>query len=299
MCTRAGARSVAHMSRRLIPLAAAAAMAAGASPARAADWVYGGTTSDGEPIAVNAAKGAKKLTATVISWSATCSDDKRYMRGSALTPLVPQSGFGPGPDDLVMSRNAKGRFKGTRMAVEDLGGGLGGVVSVAMEGKLGRSRASGTLSATVKVIDESGNTVDSCQTGSLRWSATRAPGKVFAGSSSQQNPVVIRVDPRRRRVTDVLLAWDSSTCTPEASYRYPEHFGNFPLSRAGAFGDPFTQDYAMDDGGKRAFAYRVSGRVTKTGARGTFHATMTDSDAAGAQTLTCDSGNIAWKARTG
>jgi hypothetical protein len=299
MCTRAGARSVAGMSRRLIPLAAAAAMAAGPSPAQAAGWMYGGTTRDGEPIAVTAGKGAKKLTAMVISWSATCDGGGRYMRGSALTPMVPQPGFAAGPHDLVMTRNAKARFRGTHAYGEDLGGGMLGAVIVTVDGRLGRSRASGTLSATVKVADASGNAVDSCQTGTVRWSASRAPGKVFAGATSQENPVVIRVDARRRSVSDVLLAWDSSTCTPDASYRYPEHFGNFRLSRAGAFGDPFTQDYPMDDGSKRTFAYRVSGRVTKTAARGTFHATMTDVDPAGAQTLSCDSGNVSWKAVTG
>src|SRR4051794_2798616 len=135
MCTRAGARSVASMSRRLIPLAAAAAMAAGASPAQAADWVYGGATSGREPIAIRADKTGHKLASAVVAWAAQCDDGMSFPGAAQLTAALGQPGFTPGPTDLTMSRNARGRFKGTEMAGVDLGDAAG-AISLQIDGKL-------------------------------------------------------------------------------------------------------------------------------------------------------------------
>jgi hypothetical protein len=287
------------MSKRLIPLAAAAAMAAGASPAQAADWVYGGTTSGGESIAITAAKGAKSLRGAVIGWRATCDDGSNFSDSEVLSPAKPGTGLPIGSEDLVLSRNAKGRFKGTEAASMSNDTNVA-MVSLTVSGKLSAKRASGTLSAVVKITDKAtGAAAGACQTGTLRWSATRAPRTIYAGSTSQSEPVVVRVVAKPRRVRDVLVSWETQTCTAGGYYRFPDLFGNFRLSRSGAFGDPFTQDYAMDDGGKRVFAYKVSGRVSKTTARGTLQVTVTDTDATGAQTDACDTGGITWSARTG
>jgi len=60
MCARAGARSVAAMTARSIPVIALVALGATAGPARAAGFVYGGTTRDGHAIVITAPKGAAK-----------------------------------------------------------------------------------------------------------------------------------------------------------------------------------------------------------------------------------------------
>src|SRR6476661_1636144 len=93
MCVRADARSVAairaeevQMASRLIPLVTLAALAATAAPAHAASFVYGGTTSGGSPIAITAAKGAKKLSGAVISWEAQCGDQSMFGDAEQLTP---------------------------------------------------------------------------------------------------------------------------------------------------------------------------------------------------------------------
>jgi hypothetical protein len=287
------------MSRRLIPLAAAAAMVAGAPPAHAAGWVYGGATSGREPIAIKADKTGKKLASAVVAWEGQCEDGMRFPGAAELTPAHAQPGFTPGPTDLTMSRNARGRFKGTEMAGMDLGDSVA-ALSLQIDGKLGRGRASGTLSAVVKITDKAtGNAVASCQTATLRWSASRAPGKIFAGATSQDAPVVVRVDPRRRKVDDLMLTWHSASCTPENYIRFDEDLTNFPIARSGAFADTFSQDFAMDGGGKRTFAYNVAARITKTTARGTIQVGVTETDPAGAQTSSCDTGSVTWKALTG
>src|SRR3954454_20562643 len=298
MCTTADALSVASMRTYLIPIAAALGCAAAPATAHAAGAVYGGS-GQGEPIVVTANKTMKKLATAVVSWSADCDDGMRFPFEGELAPAKAQPGFSPGPGDLVMSRNARGRFSGTTAATYDLGDQSAAVI-FALAGRLSAKRASGTLSATVKIIDKAtGDTASTCQTGKLSWGGTRDPGKVFGGTTSQGAPVVLRVDPRRHKVTDLMLTWHSSSCTPESFTRYPDQVGNFRLSRSGAFGDPFTEDFAMDGGGKRSFAYQVAGRVGRTAAHGSWHVTQTDTDGTGAQTVSCDSGGITWKALTG
>src|SRR4051794_7533778 len=142
MCTTAGALSVASMRTRLIPFAAPLACAASPAPAHAAGArlgraapgppphprppptageapppaggpVSGGGPGGHEPIAVTADRAVKKLATAVVSWSADCDDGMRFPFEGELAPAKAQPGFSPGPGDLVMSRNARGRFSGT------------------------------------------------------------------------------------------------------------------------------------------------------------------------------------------
>jgi hypothetical protein len=197
-----------------------------------------------------------------------------------------------------MTRNAKGRFKGSIASGFMTDDGGTAVSSFDIAGRLSRTRASGTMSGTVKIMDGAGATTATCQTDTLRWSATRAPGKVFGGLTSEEEPVVVRVDARRRMISDVLLTWESKTCTPPAFIRVPEHFQAFPL-RSGAFTAGFSENAAFNDGSKAVFAYDLAGRLTRTSVKGRLHVTMTETDAAGAQTESCDSGTVTWKALTG
>src|SRR3954454_17740517 len=135
MCTTAGALSVASMRTRLIPFAAALACAASPAPPHAAGAVSGAATSGQEPIAVTADKAVKKLATAVVSWSADCDDGMRFPFEGELAPAKAQPGFSPGPGDLVMSRNARGRFSGTTAATYDLGDQSAAVI-FALAGRL-------------------------------------------------------------------------------------------------------------------------------------------------------------------
>jgi hypothetical protein len=298
MCTRAGARSVASMSRRLIPLAAAAAMAAGAPPAQAAGTIYGGS-GDGEPIVVTANRTAQKLSSAMLSWTAVCDDGMVWSTSSPVKPAASRPGFAPTPDEMPLRSNAHGRFSGER-TLRFAGEGHVTTVVETFAGRLKPRQASGTLRAIVKITDaNTGAAVASCDTGTVRWAALHAPGQVFGGSTSQNNPVVVRVDARRRRVTDVMVAWETKTCAPDAGFRIPDRFTNFGVSRSGAFGNPFTGDFTFDDGVHRHMAFDLQGRLTAHAVRGTLQVTMTDTDPNGAQVRACDTGSITWKAMTG
>jgi hypothetical protein len=128
--------------------------------------------------------------------------------------------------------------------------------------------------------------------------ATRSPGRVFGGSSSQEEPVVVRVDAKRKRVSDMLAGWQSSTCAPDGFLRFGERFTDFPL-HAGGFSGSWDESYPRDGGGTMKYAYALTGKVKRTSASGTPHVGVTGTDAAGATTLTCDSGSVTWKAVTG
>jgi hypothetical protein len=277
----------------------AAVILAAAPSARAAEAVYGGTTSDGEPIVLTAGSDLQSLASAVVGWSAKCDDGSRFSNATALSAATATPGFSPGYHDLLMSRNAKGRFAG-----KQLGGGGNETVAMAMvidlAGKLGPARASGTLHAVAKLVDRAtGASAGSCDTGTLRYSASRTPGTIYGGRTSQDEPMVVRVDPKRRVVADVLASWHTSTCTPDSLFRFPDSFSGFPLKSTGRFGDAFTADYPMDGGGKRHFGYTLAGRVTSKAVKGTLKVTFSDADPAGAQTRACDSGGITFKALTG
>ena len=201
-----------RMRSRLAGAVVALVTTLGIAPsALAAGAVYGGTTSTTEPIVVNADKAGKKLRSAVVAWRADCSDDGSYFsNGSTLTPTKSAPGFSPGPRDLLMSRNGKRRFAGRQEIAFDLGESVA-AVAVTFDGRLGAKAASGTLSAKVTILERaSGNPVATCNTGRLRWKASRAPGRVFGGKTSQDQPVVARLDAKRKRVANLLVSWDPS-----------------------------------------------------------------------------------------
>ena len=162
--------------------AAAVGMTLGAAPAAsAADTVFGGSTSAREAIVIKADKAGKKLSSAVIAWTARCGDGSSFPLSTEVRPSSASPGFAPAVTDLLMARNRKGRFSGTQLLGSDLGDASAGV-KVDLTGRLRPKSASGTLSAEVTVTENAtGNVQTTCRTGTLRWKATRAPGRVFAG----------------------------------------------------------------------------------------------------------------------
>ena len=297
MCSRTAARSVAAMRPYLFRLTAAAgataAVLAVPSTAHSADAVYGGSAPGGDPIVVKADPDAKQLRSIAVSWRADCSNGDWYPGGGVLTPAKPVPGFVASPNELLVSRNAKGRFKGTQLT-----GATNAAITVDVSGKLMPGRATGTLTATVKVIDPAtGNAVTSCQK-TQTWTATRVPGSIYGGATSQGQPFVVRMNPKARLVNDVITTWYAK-CTPEGVFRAPDHFVDFSISKTGAFGNPFDFDVDMKERGKRHYDYVFTGRLKRSRASGLLRVKVAETDAAGAPGASCDSGGLTWKATTG
>jgi hypothetical protein len=173
-------------------------------------------------------------------------------------------------------------------------------ISVELSGKMRRDRASGRLRATVSVVDRAtGAEVTTCETGSLKWSASRDAGRIFAGKTNQDEPVVVRLDRKRKRVADLMVAWHSTTCEPpEHSFRFGEAWSGIAM-RARSFSETFEEPYATDDGGRIVFAYNVAGKVSRRSMTGSLTVNVTRNDAAGATSVTCDSGAVSWRISTG
>jgi hypothetical protein len=266
-----------------------------APSALAAGSVYGGSTNAPEPIVLVGDRAAKKLQSAVIAVEAECADGRSFPVAIRLKAV---KGDQLDARDLAVTRNAKGRFAGKHEITYDVGDALG-VATTTLSGKLKAKRASGKLRLDVSIVDrQTNNETQSCHSGTVKWSATRSPGRVYGGSSSQEEPVVVRLDAKRKRVSEILAGWESSSCTPDGFMRFGERFTNFPL-HAGGFSDAFEQTFPRDTGGQMKFAYSVTGKVTRKSVKGTLHVGATGTDAAGATTVTCDSGNVTWKSTTG
>lgn len=259
--------------------------------------VFGGSTAASQPIVVRTDAKAKRLSSAVIAWTADCKGGQRWADWSEVAAVRAQPGFTPGSGDLVLSRNRRGRFSGTQLYASSAGD-LTAAITVQLSGRMKRKRASGTLHASVTLLDAAGNMQDGCESGSVKWTASRAVGRIFGGKTSQGQPVVVRVDRARRNVSDLMIGWGSRRCVPDGYLAFGERFADFPLKNR-RFGDAFTQDFPMEDGSKRTYAYDVGGTVAKSAARGSLRVQVTQTDAAGAQTMSCDTGTVSWRALTG
>ena len=287
------------LRRAAAAIAAAALILIAAPPAYAASGVYGGSTSAAEPIALTSDVRARKLRSAVIALEAPCQDGRRFPVAIELTAATAEAGFSPGPRHLVVSRNAGGRFAGTQHAGMDLGS-QGALIATQLSGRLRPKRASGRLSATISIVDDvTGTEVSTCETGSLTWSASRSPGRIYAGRTSQEEPVVARLDRRGRTISDLLVGWETSACVPPDRYvRVGDRFGDFRI-RGNRFGGTLDSSFPSDDGGLVAFAYDVRGTVSRRSLRRSLNVKVTTTDTAGATTMSCDSGRIGWRAATG
>jgi hypothetical protein len=72
-----------------------------------------------------------------------------------------------------------------------------------------------------------------------------------------------------------------------------------PPEGQGRVGHTWDDTVKDPDGGSRRFDYALTGRVARRVGRGTLRIALTGTDAAGAKTLSCDSGGVSWKATTG
>ena len=86
--------------------------------------------------------------------------------------------------------------------------------------------------------------------------------------TSQEEPVVVRLDAARRRASDVLVGWRTETCDPPDRFmRIGEQLVDFPV-KAKRFGDVFEYTVDGDAGSRFTLAYDLAGKLTSRGARG-------------------------------
>jgi hypothetical protein len=166
-----GERWVAAIGSRLLAWlsVALAALLLAPSMASAAAWAMSGRTSQGLSVRLHVSFNLSKVNRLVIRWRATCTSGTTFTDSTAVSriPVSPFPKFHSSGGYVFSGQGTSGRTY--RFAVStDLHGSL-----------LRNIRARGTWSAQALIRDASGNQVDSCSTGLIRW---RAHGSFTPGS---------------------------------------------------------------------------------------------------------------------
>lgn len=262
----------------------------------AAGTVYGGSTGQDAPFGIRVKRGGAALSQLLLHFRAKCEN------GNGLTWSGPAdfASFQPPTVDLgdnvfapaKLSRT--GRFKASGRGVAGFGE-FGGLIMESIRGQVRGADARGTFEATVDLFGPDGAKVTSCRTGRLRWAARSAPGRTFAGLTSDRRPVVVDLARDGRSVEDLRLSW-GAPCQPTGGLALGDHLRGFRVSLSGRFGDTFTQEFTPEPGIKTSFAYVLAGDAGRTKASGTFQVKVTETDAGGATSAMCDSTLLQWSA---
>ena len=150
-----------------------------------------------------------------------------------------------------MARNTKGAFRGTQTLVQQRRGHR------RVQGKLKPRRASGTLVATLELVDPAHRRhdrllPDEAELGRHPRARDHLRRCHLAGPAARR-AARLGAQARQRRADH----WFAN-CAAGGYIRSPDHFVNFPLKRTGGLGNPFSFDVDLDAGAKRNFAFTRS-----------------------------------------
>jgi hypothetical protein len=267
-----------------------------AAAARPAAAVYGGHTTQFDPIALQVARGGRALTSALLDVETACDNGADYTWGgpasfAAALPATPGEAnvFAPAKVSRSGAFSADGR---TRSSFGD----TVGLVTEHIAGRLRRGKGRGTLDVTIEVSDQAGAHVTTCRSGAQRWTARSKAGRVYAGLTSDGGPVVVERSSNGGKVSTFWVAY-VAPCQPSGAAVIGEGLTDFPISD-GSFGDRWTDDEKNADGSSTHFEYRLGGDVGKTRMSGIFEARLTDMDPSGAPIHTCDTTQMSWSARS-
>jgi hypothetical protein len=267
---------------------------------------FGALTSQDNPLAIRLSSNGMRVERIAFHWDAKCTSGTVFSFGDILAPTAkPPSG--PVGEDPYLPLSKSGSFKGSTLAVRDLGNGRMATLSQVISGKLGESNGAGTWSAHLDAVDvASGQKVDTCDTGTIKWTAPKPQTLYYAGATSQDEPLVLQLKKNRRTVRSFRIGWTADCFAAGAPPGSPplnvfsvgEALANFPI-KADKFGDTFSNTYARQDGGANKFDFEVTGKVGKKKAGGSFHALMTSTSSSGVTEGTCESPKVTWNAKQG
>jgi hypothetical protein len=277
-----------------LALTATAAAPAAAAPAA----IYGGHTAQHAPIALRVSADGRTLQQLLVHVHFACDDGESasWAGAASFTTFKPPT-ISLGENAFSPARvSRRGSFRATGLAMESYGDHFGAIRET-IRGTVRRGVARGTYSATLDITDAGGAKAISCRTGTLRWEARSAPGRTYAGLTSSGRPVVAQRSRDGRRIDSLWMSW-GAPCQKGGGFSIGEEFVRFPLSGGGRFGNPFSDDYKLDDGGTRTYAYELEGKVGASRASGTLRVLVTEKDAAGATTDSCDTTLQRWTARS-
>jgi hypothetical protein len=244
---------------------------------KARQGTYGGMTSDGAPIVLTTDAKAQKLTGAVLKIDVPDESGAPWLLGGkAKVVPAPKDLVSGSPltDVLAATRNARGRFVTQLVRLGATDEALI-VMTVDFKGTLKLKGARGTIKGTVEEIDPAtGQVMETYKSPTVKWAADRAAGRIYGGSTADSLPVVIKLDPRHRKVADLWMACVIDDSNPPGWWWSSNEFlGGFPLKQ-GRFGDRFTYSEEMSDGTTQSYEWNIAGRVTSKAATGTMGMTV-------------------------
>lgn len=277
--------------------AVAVAAALLAQPASAAR-VYGGQPTPGAPAQFVLSLSDSGTAVTKITFHAGVSCGEAFTSvdsGTTQTVQAPPDQMLSGAHYLVGGRVSGGRLTGTILGADRVNAGTWALMNIVLSGTVTKTKASGTMAAKFVHSDEAtGAEIAQCSRTS-RWSAQRDPGVVYAGATSQDEPVVVELKKGRRQISHAHVSW-YAPCAGGGAWIDPHDefdLRPFALSRTGTF----SRSYAFNLGRGTAEVERFAGRVGPTKAGGTFQSDVTI--AGTATNTTCGTGRVSWTAATG
>ncbi len=194
---------------------------------------YGGSTDQENPLAFALAPNRKAIAVAHVFVDGICDDGDALRYSDTLTF---ESGIGEyareGEHALGGGRVSRsGRFSSRGTWSTEVAR-----ITETFDGRITRrGGASGTFRTFVQFVDAGGAVTATCDSGRIRWKARSARGRVYAGVSSSNQPVVVEVKRRGRSLQHLRFGW-TAPCTPPESGRWlvSEDVTGIPL-RGGAF----------------------------------------------------------------
>jgi hypothetical protein len=235
--------------------------------------VYGGATSQDDPVALVVSQDHRRLVRLIAHVDLRCSDGAAT-DWSSFTSFAGRARISP--TGRIDVRNS----------------------TVALAGTLRGSTARGTISVSESFADPNTGAKATCTSGRVTFRTRSERGSIFAGLTLKGHPVVLELAADRLAVRSLRYGWEAP-CQHDGLLAIGDSFGGFPLGPKRGFGASFLLDpIDLGGGAHRNVAYSLHGRAGKTEASGTFSMTATDTDPTGATTDTCTTGRETWRAVT-
>jgi len=263
-------------------LATALLALAPAAAAVARDGVYGGATRAGDPIVITTDAKAQKITGAVFRVRVNGNDGDWWAIGGKAKVGAQRSDPLTIPNDVLLAdRNGRGRFDvGLLRTISSSSDRvvLGGIT---LKGTLKPGKASGTIRGWVTVTNPATmDLVGNYQTASVKWTAERSVGRVYGGALANEMPIVLKLDRRATKVSELALVCDTDRSTPPGwVWNSSEWLADFRL-RSGRFGDTFSYPERASDW-TTTYEWKIAGRVTTRSATGSVALTVSVTESSG------------------
>lgn len=285
--------------RRLCSVAAVTLVAwAGAVQPAAAARIYAGQPSSASELqlVLSLTKSGKRVSKMTFHVDVSCGTDFRtvdYGTTRAVSDMPDSLIFGE--HYLVRGKVSRGKLSGSLVGADKVEETVVELMNATLSGRVRKGTARGRLAVDFVHLDvTSGDVIAQCSK-NLTWKSLRKPGFIYAGATSQDEPIVVELTANRKRVKHAHVSWFAPCEGGGAWVDGHDEFDlqPFSLSRRGAF----SREYRFDFGQGMSAVERFAGRVTRTKATGSFQGDVTISPPSG--TDSCTTGKVSWRAATG